>query len=106
MRKFSFLLLVIFISFLFFASFTEALYDPLGGKDFNALITGITTAIAGLVGSLAIIMFIIAGIYLLVSAGDPGRIQTGKDYFKYAIIGTVVALSAGAITAMIRGWFK
>jgi len=107
MRRLPFLFLIIFISFLFFTSFTQAVSidNPLEHKDFKRLIAGITAAVAGLIGGIATIMFLIAGIYFLTSAGDPGRLETAKSCLKYAIIGTVIALSAGAIVAEIQGWF-
>ncbi len=107
MKKFLlfFIIFIVLLSFLNLAD-AVAIKNPLKYESFKALIEGITKAIAGLVGGIAIIMFIIAGIYLLTSAGDPGRIQTGRDYLKYAVIGTIIALLATVIVAEIQGWFK
>ncbi len=107
MKKFL-LFFIIFIILLSFLNLADAvsIKNPLKYESFKALIGGITKAIAGLVGGIATIMFIIAGIYFLTSAGDPGRLETAKSCLKYAIIGTVIALSATAIVAEIQGWFK
>jgi len=107
MKKFLlfFIIFIVLLSFLNLAD-AVAIENPLKHESFKALIEGITKAIAGLVGGIATIMFIIAGIYFLTSAGDPGRLDTAKSCLKYAIIGTVIALSATAIVAEIQGWFK
>jgi len=47
-------------------------------------------------------MLIIAGIYFLISAGEPQKLQKAKDFAVWAIIGIVVALTASAIVALIK----
>ena len=78
-----------------------AIVDPLNAGTLEVLIGRISTAVAGLVGGIAVIMFIIAGICFLTSAGDPGKIQKAKDFLKYAIIGIVIALIAGPMVNKI-----
>ena len=98
---------IVLISFLFFVSFAEAvsISNPLSHSNFGSLIGGIANAIAGLVGAIAAIMFILAGIYFLTSAGDPTKLQKAKDCFKYAIIGTAIALLAGPVVNEVISWF-
>jgi len=79
------------------------LTNPLGETNtFAKLLDNIITGVAGVVASLATIMIIIAGILYLTSAGSPERINTAKKALIYAIVGIVIALSAGAIAIVIK----
>jgi hypothetical protein len=46
----------------------------------------------GLIGLVGILFLIIGGYHLLISRGDPSRLQTGKSYITYAIIGIFLAI--------------
>jgi len=107
MRKFSVFLPIVLISLLFFVGFAEAvsIKNPLSHSSFSSLIGGIANAIAGLVGAIATIMFILAGFYFLTSLGDPAKLQKAKDCLKYAIIGTAIALLAGPVVNEVISWF-
>ena len=104
---------VLFASLLCLASFAclpvgrvsaQTIPNPLKYNNFSDLITnGIIPAVAGVVGSLATIMIIVAGILYLTSAGSPEKIKTAKTAFIYAIIGIVIALAASAIASIIKG---
>ena len=51
---------------------------------------------------LLVIMIIIGAFYLLTAGGDPGKIKTGKDVIKWAIIGFVIILIAGSVASLIK----
>ncbi|OGZ85051.1 MAG: hypothetical protein A2599_00295 [Candidatus Staskawiczbacteria bacterium RIFOXYD1_FULL_39_28] len=72
-----------------------------GPESWEDLIKSITNVVAGVIGGLATIMIIVAGIFYLTSAGSPQRIEKGKTALFYAIGGIVIALSAEAIVSMI-----
>lgn len=78
------------------------LTNPLSASNFSQLLTQISTAVAGLVGTLSGIMIIISGILYLISAGDPQKTNTAKAALKYAIIGVVVAILAIPIVEVIK----
>jgi hypothetical protein len=86
--------------------FGAGLQDPLGGKDFSALLGGIATAVGALIAAVGGVMVIIAGVFYLTSAGSPERIGVAKKTLIYAIIGIVVGLSANAIVDFITGITK
>jgi hypothetical protein len=99
--------LVIFVSLFALASSTLAqveIPNPLGSTNTfgNLIADKIIPAIVGIIGSLATIMIIIAGILYLTSAGSPERINTAKKALMYAIIGIVIAVAAGTIAAVIK----
>jgi len=105
MKKF--LCLTISLGALIYFSFVEAastvtITNPIKATSFQQLITNMTSAISLLVGSIGVIMLIIAGIYFLISAGEPQKLQKAKDFAVWAIIGIVIALTASAIVALIK----
>ena len=61
------------------------------------------SAIFGILGIIAAVVIIIAGVQYMISAGDPGKVVTAKKAILYAIIGLIVSLSAYAITNFILG---
>ncbi len=103
MKK-AFLFITIFISFLLFVNLVQAsvtIDDPLNAGDFTILIGRITTAARDIVGGIAVIMLVIAGIHFLTSAGDPIKLQKAKDFVKYAIIGIIIAVTAEVIKDVV-----
>lgn len=57
-----------------------------------------------IVGILAVIAFVIAGILYLTAAGDEDRVKTAKNTMVYAIIGVIVALLGLIILTAINTW--
>jgi NAD/NADP transhydrogenase beta subunit len=47
-------------------------------------------------------MIIVAGILYLISAGNPGRIETAKKALIYAIAGIVISMLATAAVSLIK----
>ncbi len=54
-----------------------------------------------ILGSLAIIAFIISGIQYLIAAWDEEMMETGKRNMKYSIMGVIVALSGLVIVKAV-----
>jgi hypothetical protein len=100
-RKISILSLLLLLGLPLFAYGIEITNPLVGVNDIPALLNKIADIVAGVVGTVAVIMFLIAGILFLTSAGDPGRLQTAKTCFWYAIIGVAVALGAKALIAIV-----
>jgi len=102
MKKFfAFLLLVSSILFLVSSVKAVQIDDPLNAGDFTTLIDRISNGIGAVIGGLAVVVLLIAGIYFLTSGGNPERMQLAKRYLTYAIIGIVVALLASTIVDII-----
>jgi hypothetical protein len=91
---------------LFSASFVFAevkLDPPIKFTDFGKLITdGIIPAVTAIIGALSTVMFIVAGILFLTSAGSPEKMNKAKTALYYAIAGTAIALAASAIAGFIQ----
>lgn len=58
----------------------------------------------GIFGFIAIIGFVIAGIFYLTAAGDEGQAEKGKEGMKYSIIGVIVALMGYVIIQAVDRW--
>lgn len=107
MKKSIFLLIVFFILFvltadLVFAEASAVKIEPFGPKTWEELFKKITDVVSLVIGSVAGIMIVVAGILFLTSAGDPKRLTLAKQCLTYAIIGLVIALAAQAIVATIK----
>lgn len=114
MKK-SLLFLIVTVSLFGIASFAAAetlsLPNPLclGGpgtpgciNDLSTLITKITDFVLAVIGSLATLVFIYAGILYLTSAGNPAQVEKAKSAVKYAVIGIVVALLGKGLIEVIQ----
>ena len=77
--------------------------NPIGFNNFCELLTnGIIPAVSVLIGSIGVIMIIVAGILFMISAGSPEKIKTAKTALLYAIIGILIGVSAGAIITVVK----
>ncbi len=82
--------------------------DPIGGgvsdsTSITDLILKIINFILDFVLILAVLAVIIAGLYLLTSAGDEGQKDKAKTIITYALIGLVVILFARVIVLFVNG---
>jgi len=83
---------------------TPCLPNPLGGTtgtDVNLLIGQVINAVLGIVGSLALVMFIYGGLTWMTAAGNKEKIQKGKDILIWATIGLIIIFSAYAIVKFV-----
>ena len=79
--------------------------NPLTGttdsENINVLIGKVINAVLGIVGSLALVMFIYGGLTWMTAAGNKEKIQKGKDILIWATIGLIIIFSAYAIVHFI-----
>jgi hypothetical protein len=80
-----------------------SLRDPLGGQadNPNVLIGRIIKAALGLVGSLALLMFVYGGFTWMLSAGNSEKVQKGKQIFIWATVGLLVIFAAYGIVRFL-----
>lgn len=71
--------------------------------DIYILIGNIIKILLSFVGLLSVIFIVVGGIFYILSAGDPGRIQKAKSIVTNAIIGLIVALVSFAAVTFIAG---
>lgn len=77
--------------------------NPLGDDNPSPqiLIGRVINATMGLVGSLALAMFIYGGFVWMLAAGNEQRVQKGKDVLIWATIGLIVIFSSYALVRVI-----
>ena len=61
----------------------------------------IISTFLGIVGIIALIMFVYGGLLWMTAAGNAQRVDKGKDLFIWSIIGLVVIFSSYAIASFI-----
>jgi hypothetical protein len=80
------------------------LTNPLGkdaSTDVNVLIGKIINGVLGIVGSLALVMFIYGGFVWMTARGNRDAITKGKDILVWAIIGMVVIFTSYAAVSFV-----
>lgn len=81
-----------------------SLSNPLKANTPQQLIGQIINAVLGLVGSLALLMFVFGGLTWMTSGGNAEKIKKGRDILVWAAIGLVVVFSAyGLVRVLILG---
>jgi hypothetical protein len=64
--------------------------NPLGTDDISVLIGRIIKALLGIIGSLALIMFVAGGLMWMTSAGNEKQVSAGKNTIVWAAVGLIV----------------
>ncbi len=66
-------------------------------------LTAIFEALFYIIGAIAVLIIILAGIYYITSTGDSARIKRAKDTMLYAVIGLALTILARAIVGFVIG---
>lgn len=82
------------------------LYNPLDPDNTKTvtiatIIGRLISAILGITGSIALLMFVYGGFLWLISAGEADKVKKGKEVMKWAVLGIVVIVGAYAIVHAI-----
>lgn len=75
-----------------------------GDNPIVGVIKNVASWILVILGSIALISFVIAGIIYLTSLGDDKRMERAKRAMLYSIIGVVVGLSGFVLIQAINSW--
>lgn len=75
--------------------------NPLGETDIRLIIGRVISALLGISGAIALLMFVWGGMLWLTSGGNDTRIKKGKDTLLWATIGLVVIFTSYAIVRAI-----
>lgn len=68
-----------------------------GVREMVLTVINISQLILGMVGSVALLMFIYGGIVWLTSAGNTDRVQKGKNIFIAALVGIAIIFSSSMV---------
>lgn len=103
-------LLAVFGTFLLSSKFTLALdltlKNPIGETDPKKLIGKIIATLLGLVGTLALVMFIYGGFTWMLSGGSADKVKKGQDIFVWSTLGIVIIFMSYLIIRFIFDLLK
>jgi len=108
MKKYFVLIVILIsifaISYVSYATNTVELPNPLEGKDdIPTLVGNIINYVLGILGVLALVMFIYGGLIWMTSEGAPDKIKKGKDTLVWAILGLALIFFSYALLDFILG---
>lgn len=75
--------------------------NPLGAESVNELVGRVINSVMGIVGSLALLMFVYGGLIWMTSSGSQDKVKKGKDILLWSAVGLIVIFSAYALTKFI-----
>jgi len=85
------------------AVFAVELQNPIGVNDPRIIIGNIIRAVLGIIGSIALAIFILGGFYWVTSAGSEEKVTKGKNMIMWATFGLAVIFFAYAIVTFVVG---
>ncbi|MFA4942437.1 MAG: hypothetical protein WC564_02255 [Patescibacteria group bacterium] len=80
--------------------------NPLAGAGIETpqqLIGRVISAVLGVVGSLALIMFIYGGLVWMTAAGNEKKVMEGRDILMWAAIGLIIIFASYAAVRFLIG---
>ncbi|MBI4090880.1 MAG: hypothetical protein HY422_02550 [Candidatus Komeilibacteria bacterium] len=75
--------------------------NPIEATSVPGLVNNAVKTILGIVGALALFMFVYGGMLWMTSGGNSGRIEKGKDTLIWATIGLFIIFASYAILNFI-----
>jgi hypothetical protein len=57
----------------------------------------------GILGALSLLMITISGFRYVLSAGDPQKTASAREGIVYALVGLIIAITAGSIITFVVG---
>ena len=82
-------------------SSATTLENPLPTSDIPTLLGNVLRALFGVLGSIALLMFIYGGFMWLTSGGVPEKIKKGQDTMVWATLGIAIIFASFAIVAFV-----
>lgn len=86
---------------------TYTLTNPLGTADLRVIAGKVINTFLGIVGALALLVFVYAGLSYLIAGGNDQMVTKAKATMKYAVIGVFLIMFSYAITdSFVTLWTK
>ena len=79
----------------------EPFPNPLGTKEPSEVIGNVIQTVLGVVGSLALLMFVYGGLTWMLSGGNNERVQKGKNILVWATVGLIVIFASYALVRFV-----
>jgi len=71
-----------------------ALTNPLATTDPNVIIGNIIKGLMGVLGTVALLLFIYGGVLMMLSVGDSAKVKRGRDTMLWAAIGIAIIFAS------------
>lgn len=88
------------------AESTDCLYNPLSVNSPQALIGKIINAVLGVVGSLALLMFVYGGLTWMTSSGSQEKVKKGRDIIVWSAIGLAIIFASYGLVRILLATVK
>lgn len=75
--------------------------NPLGETDPSIIIGRVIQGILGVVGSIALVMFIYGGFTWMTASGNTEKVTKGKDIILWSILGLIVIFTSFALVTFV-----
>lgn len=79
---------------------------PTTNKSISAIVGTVIKTVLGIIGSLALVLFIAAGFIWMTAKGEAAKIKKATDIMFWAAIGLVVIFSSYALLSFVFGVIK
>lgn len=80
---------------------TVPINSPIIANSIPALVRSIVTTILGIVGAIALAMFVYGGVMWMTSAGNQNRVEKGKETLIWATFGLIVIFGSYALLKVV-----
>ncbi len=99
------IIILLFLSFLILPIKVDAkdFPNPLGQENITPeiVIGNVIKAVLGIVGALALLMFVYGGLLWMTAAGAPERVTKGKDTLMWAALGLVIIFASYVLVKFV-----
>lgn len=99
--KYFFSLSIIFIFFGVSNALSVGLENPIGTTNFTQIFGNAIKIVTGIMGSLALVVFVYGGFLWLTSGGNSDKVQKGSSAMIWAVLGIVVIFASYAIISLV-----
>lgn len=84
------------------------LKNPLGAgvESVPQVVNNVLRAALGIVGAVALLMFVYGGFLWLTSGGSTDRVKRGKDVMVWAAIGLAIVFASATLVSFVLGAFS
>ena len=84
------------------ATYSKEITNPLGkGTTLSNVVAKAINSVMGIIGALALLMFVYGGLIWMTSSGNQEKVKKGRDVMTWAAVGLVIIFSAYGLTKFI-----
>lgn len=83
-----------------------SIYNPISANSVPELVNSMVRTILGIVGAVALLMFVYGGLLWMTSGGNEQRITRGRDTLIWASVGLAVIFGSYAILSVLFKAFE